>query len=120
MIEQMKDLPDNVLGFSAEGVVTGSDYETVIIPAVEAMLSKHRKVRFLYKLGEKFSRFDATAIWADTKVGFKNLASWERIAVVTDVEWVRMAVQMFSFLLYGRVRVFHNSEMEIARRWVGE
>jgi hypothetical protein len=120
MIEQIKDLPDNVLGFSAKGVVTGSDYETVIVPAVKAALSKNQKVRFLYHIGEDFSRFDATAIWEDTKVGLKNLSSWERIAVVTDIEWVRMAVQMFSFLLYGSVRVFHNGEMPTARHWVSE
>jgi hypothetical protein len=120
MIEQIKDLPDNVVGFSAKGVVTAGDYETVIIPAVEARLSKHQKMRFLYHVGEEFSRFDAAAIWEDTKIGLKHLASWERIAVVTDVEWVRVAVQMFSFLLHGRVRVFHNSEMDAARLWVSE
>ena len=31
----MNDLPDTVLGISAEGTVTGADYQTVLIPAVE-------------------------------------------------------------------------------------
>ena len=48
MIEQIEDLPDNALGFSAKGVVTKADYETIIIPAVEAKLSKYGKVRLLY------------------------------------------------------------------------
>jgi hypothetical protein len=35
MVEKIPDLPDNVLGFTAKGTVTASDYESVIIPAVD-------------------------------------------------------------------------------------
>ena len=40
MIEKIPDLPDSVLGFTAKGTVTEDDYESVIIPAVEAMFSR--------------------------------------------------------------------------------
>jgi SpoIIAA-like len=118
MIERIPDLPSNVLGFSAKGTVTRADYETVINPAVEALLSKQRKVRFLYHLGEDFSGFETAAMWEDTKIGLKHLASWDRIAVVTDVEWIRAAMKVFGFLLHGHVRVFQNSELTTARDWV--
>jgi hypothetical protein len=35
MIEIIDGLPANVLGVSAEGKITGSDYETVLIPALD-------------------------------------------------------------------------------------
>ena len=38
MIKTIKDLPSNVLGFEASGAVTGKDYESVLVPAVEAKL----------------------------------------------------------------------------------
>src|SRR5919109_1908221 len=120
MIEQILDFPDNVLGFSANGTVTVSDYETVIIPAVEAMLSRHPKVRLFYHLGEDFSGFEMAALWEDTKIGLKHLASWDRIAVVTDVDWIRAAMKVFGFLLPGHIRIFHNSELGSARKWVIE
>ena len=40
MIELIPDLPENVLGFSAKGEVTVEDYETVLIPAVEARIKR--------------------------------------------------------------------------------
>lgn len=120
MIEQIPDLPDNVLGFRAMDTVTGADYETVIIPAVEAMLSKYPKVRLLYHLGEDFSGFEMAALWEDTKIGLKHLPSWDRVAVVTDVDWIRAAMKVFGFLLHGRLRLFHNSEFNVAREWLSE
>jgi len=36
VVEKIPDLPDNILGFSATGTVTAHDYESIIIPAVEA------------------------------------------------------------------------------------
>jgi len=120
MIEPIPDLPENVLGFRAKGTITAADYKTVIIPAVEARLSKQTKVRFLYHLGPEFAGFDAAAMWEDAKIGFKHLASWEKIAVVTDVDWIRAAMKLFGFMLPGHVRVFHNGELSAARHWLSE
>jgi hypothetical protein len=120
MINKIANLPDNVLGFSAKGTVTANDYETVVIPAVEALFSKHRKVRFLYHLGQDFSGFEATAVWDDTKLGLKHLTGWERMAVVSDVEWIRGAIRVFGLAIPGHVRVFHNSEFTEAIRWISE
>lgn len=120
MVEQIPNLPDNVLGFRAKGTVTASDYESVIIPAVEALFSRQDKVRFLYHLGEDFSGFEAGAVWDDTKLGLKHLAGWERMALVSDVEWIRAAVKIFGLAIPGHVRVFHNRELAKAIRWVSE
>ncbi len=43
----MQNVPDNVIAFKATGKVTGGDYENVLIPAMEAALEKHNKVRAL-------------------------------------------------------------------------
>jgi SpoIIAA-like len=118
MVERIPDLPDNVLGFTAKGIVTASDYESVIIPAVEAMFSRVGKVRFLYHLGEEFSKLTGEAMWDDAKLGFKHMAGWERTAVVTDVEWIRAAMGIFGLAMPGRVRAFHNREFSEAREWI--
>jgi len=120
MVEQIPDLPENVLGFTAKGTVTASDYESIIIPAVEALFARREKIRFLYHLGEDFTGFEAAAVWDDTKLGFKHLSGWDRLAVVTDVEWVRAAIKVFGFAIPAQVRAFHNSEFAEARRWISE
>ena len=120
MIERIPGLPDTVLGFRAKGTVTADDYESTIIPAVEAMFARHPKVRFLYQLGDGFSGFEAAAMWDDTKLGLKHLAGWEKMAVVSDVEWIRAAIRIFALAIPGHVRVFHNSEFAQAKQWVSE
>ena len=120
MVERIPDLPDNVVGFSAKGTVTAADYESVIIPAVEEQFARRDKVRFLYHLGEDFSGFEAAAAWDDAKLGLKHLAGWEKMALVSDVEWIRAALRIFGLAIPGHVRVFHNTDLDEARRWVGE
>jgi hypothetical protein len=120
MIEKIPNLPDNVLGFTAKGTVTVNDYESIIIPAVEELFSRLEKVRFIYYLGEDFTGFEAGAMWQDTKLGLKHLQGWEKMAIVSDIEWVRAAVKIFRLVIPGHVRMFHNDELAEATRWVGE
>jgi len=120
MIEKISDLPDNAVGFTARGKVTAEDYENIIIPAVEELFSRQKKVRFLYHLGEDFTGFEATAMLDDTKLGFKHLRSWQRMAVVSDVAWIRAAIKIFGLVIPGNVRMFHNHELDEAKRWIRE
>ncbi|GFE59075.1 STAS/SEC14 domain-containing protein [Geobacter sp. AOG1] len=118
MLERIQGLPDNVLGFEAKGEVTGADYESVLIPAVENMLAQRKSIRFLYHLGNEFTGFNVKAMWDDAKVGLQHLAAWERVAVVTDVEWIRVAMKAFGFVMPGKLRAFGNDELVEARRWL--
>ncbi len=118
MIETIRGLPDHVAGFRVSGVVTGAEYEQVIIPDIEARLKKHAKVRLLYHIGDAFEKFEAAAMWNDAKVGLQHIASWERIAVVSDVGWIAGAVKVFGFAWPGHVRLFANAELDRARDWI--
>ena len=118
MVEQMNDLPEGVVGVSATGEVTHEDYQNVIIPAVEQALAQKDKIRFLYHLGPDFSGFKAGAMWDDAKLGLAHTRAWERVAVVTDVEWIRKAMRAFGVLIPGELKVFPNSELAAAREWI--
>jgi hypothetical protein len=120
MIERIPDLPENVLGFSAKGKLTANDYETVIIPEVETMLARQGKVRFLYHLGEEFSGIEAAAALDDAKLGLKHFTGWERVAIVSNVEWIRLAVRVFGLAMPGHIRVFDNGHFAEAKRWMSE
>ena len=69
MISLIADLPGNILGFRASGIVTGEDYEKVLVPALEEKLGEVQKVHLLYQLDEGFEKFDLGAMWEDAKVG---------------------------------------------------
>jgi hypothetical protein len=118
MIEVLPDLPPEVVGLVASGRVTAQDYESVVFPAIESKLKQHAKVRILYQLGPRFSGFTAGAMWDDAKVGLAHLGAWERIAIVTDVDWVRAAVGVFGFVIPCPVKIFSNAQLVEARDWI--
>ena len=41
-----------------------------------------------------------------------------RVAVVTDIQWIRLAVQAFRFLMPGAIRVFALDQAAEARQWI--
>lgn len=118
MIEIIESFPDNVVGLIGKGQVTKSDYERVLIPKVEAALKRHAKIRLYYELGSQFSGIDPGAAWDDLKLGVEHFGSWERAAVVTDVEWIRQLVNAFRFLTPGQLRVFPTAQAPEARAWI--
>jgi hypothetical protein len=118
MIELLQDFPGNVVALTATGQVTREDYQKVVIPAVEKALGQHEKVRLYYEIGSDFSGIDPGAMWADTKVGMGHFLRWERIAVVTDIEWIRLSITAFGFLMPAQVKVFASKDAAEARQWI--
>ena len=120
MLKIMNDLPANVLGVTAEGKITGTDYETVLIPAIEERLKTNKKIRMLYHLGSNFTGFDMSAMMDDAKIGMKHLSAWDRIALVSDHELINTFANFFGHMLSCELRIFKNSELDIAKKWITE
>jgi hypothetical protein len=118
LLERITDLPDAVLGFKASGELTGDDYRSVLVPAVEAGLASQEKLRLLYVLGDEVTGFSAGAAWQDTKVGIAHATKWEKIAVVSDKEWLRHSVNIFGYLIPGEIKAFSTAEEGEARAWI--
>jgi hypothetical protein len=120
MLTLMPNLPDHVVGLIASATVTASDYETVLVPAIESRMARHGPVRILYQLGPAFTGFTAGAIWDDLKLGVAHLTTWERVAVVTDVDWIAVTTRLFGFALPCPVKVFPIAEIAAATHWISE
>jgi hypothetical protein len=118
MLKVINNMPSNVLGIEADGEVTGADYETFLIPAIEEKLKANKKIRFLYYLGPGFTGFSLKAIIDDAGVGIKNLSAWERVALVSDHQLINGFAKFFGHLLPGEVRVFSNAELNDAKKWI--
>ena len=57
---------------------------------------------------------------ADAGFRARHATSFERVAVVSDEDWMRPALRSLSFLLPGKARAFHVHELEDAKAWVAE
>jgi hypothetical protein len=115
MLSLIEGLPEAVVGVEAHGKVTAEDYEQVLRPAVDA---GGGKVRLLYVLGHDFPDYTAGAAWEDAKLGLGHMRSWERIAIVSDADWLRHAIHGLGWLMPGEVRIFGLAELDDARGWV--
>ena len=114
------DLPPTVVGVEAHDRVTSEDYEKILVPAVKAAeeASEDGKVRVLYVLGTDFPDYSAGAIWEDTKLGLGRLSHWERIAIVSDADWLRHAIHALGWAMPGEVKVFGSGDADEARAWL--
>jgi hypothetical protein len=120
VIRLLDDMPPGVLGLEAIDDVERSDYTDVLVPAVEAAVAEHGKVRLVYVLGPAFDDYERDAVWEDLKLGARHPASFERIAVVTDARWAGPAIKVFSVLWPGHARAFPLADLESAKRWAAE
>jgi hypothetical protein len=118
MLKIINDLPENVLGIEGEDEITGSDYETVLVPAVEEKLKTNKKINLLYHLGSNFTGFDLKAMIDDAGIGIQHFSDWDRIALVSDHQLINIFAKFFGYFLSGRVRVFKNAELKVAKEWI--
>ncbi len=118
MLEALKGFPENTVAFAARGRLTQSDYRTVLVPAVETALKTHKKLRVYFEIGSDFAGIDPSAVWEDFKIGLRHWLRWERIAVVTDVSWIRNTLWPLGFLMPAKLKVFPASEASQARNWL--
>ena len=118
MIEALKGFPENTVAFAARGQLTQSDYQTVVVPAVETALKTHKKLRVYYEIGSDFAGIDPGAVWEDFKIGVGYWLRWERIAVVTDIGWIRNTAWASGFLMPAKLKVFPTTEAAQARNWL--
>ena len=114
MIELIDGLPNNVVGISVTGRVTKEECRDILAPAVQKSLRWRDNIRLYYELG---SRFPGSG-WDDLDLGFEHASRCERIAIVTDIAWVRLTVKAIRFLIPGAIRVFATIEAPQARAWI--
>lgn len=120
MIEISSDQPEGIFEFSASGKVTGDDYENVLIPAMDKAFEEFGRVRVLAHFGPGFEGYELGALVDDAKLGLRHCQAFERVAMVSDVGWMRHLVTGFGFAMPCPVQSFKNDEIDEARRWLRE
>jgi hypothetical protein len=118
MLQRIDGLPEGVLGLEAAGEVTADDYRRILVPAIEDLLARFPKVRLLYVLGKDFEGFSGGAAWEDAKLGMRHFTAFERVAVVTDVDWIEGMVRAMGFALPGEVATFGLDALAEAKAWI--
>lgn len=119
MIEQIKNLPDNMVGFRASGEVTKDDFD-VVHKKVEQLVDKTGKLNYMLFLDTSPSEFTVGAWMQDALLGVKNLTKWNRASIISDSETVDKFTAIFSKVMPGEFKVFQKNDLERAIDWTSE
>ena len=103
MIKIIQNMPAGTIGLEAVGKVTDDDYRDVLMPAISAALERN-DVRLLYVLSEDFRSYSPGAVWADTKLWAQHHKAWQKIAIVSDADWLENSVEAFGWLIPGEIK----------------
>ncbi len=118
MIDILPDYPDNVLAVSGSGRITADDYRKVLVPEAEQRIARNGSIAVLYYLGPTYKGFSTSAAWSDLLFGLSRWSAFGRIAIVTDVVWVRDSASLFAPFFRGALRVFGASDLRQASAWI--
>lgn len=100
------------------GKLTSSDYD-MLVPAVEALISEHGKVRILFDMHD-FHGWDLGALWKDTKFAMHHFRDIDRIAAVGESKWQKGMTTFCKPFTAAKIRYFERSQIADARHWLQE
>jgi len=120
MLKSISQMPAGTLGFEAVGEVDDDDVEKVLAPALKRWVAEHGKIRLLYVLGPRMEEFEGDAVSENTKFLARHPTAFERVAVVSDEEWLRPAIKALSLLLPGEAKAFPVRRLTEAKSWLAD
>jgi hypothetical protein len=118
MLQRIENLPREIWGVRAIGKVSKSDYDSTMLPELDAARRDGHRLRLLYQFGSEFEGFTAGGAWEDARLGVQYLRLFERCAVVTDIDWIRTATKAAAAIMPCPVKVFANGEWNEAVAWL--
>jgi hypothetical protein len=120
MLQRMNEMPPGTIGFEAVGEVEDDDWEHAVEPVLRQEIADGRKVRLLYLLGREARDVESDAMAADTEFRARHATSFDRVAVVSDEDWMRPALRALSFLLPGKAKGFAVHDLPAAKAWLAD
>ncbi|MEZ5449238.1 MAG: STAS/SEC14 domain-containing protein [Thiolinea sp.] len=81
-------------------------------------LERHDKLNLLAVLGDEFGSYTAGAMWDDARLGFMHFTDFGKIALVTDIGWLRTSCKLLAPLMPAELQVFDEAQLEEAKGWV--
>ena len=118
MLRRIEDMPTGTVGFEATGDVEDDDWEDVVEPVLRDEMASGHQLRLLYVLGRDAREVDGDAMATDLGFRARHATSFERVAVVSDEDWMRPALSALSFMLPGKAKGFRVRELAAAKDWL--
>jgi hypothetical protein len=118
MLKQIPDMPVGTIGFEAIGKVEDDDFEHAVEPVLRGEIAAGRKIRLLYLLGPEMGEYEGDTLTEEMQFAVRHPSAYERVAVVSDEDWLRPALRVLSVLVPGQLRGYPVAQLPRAREWL--
>ena len=118
MVQLLDGFPPHVAAYEASGVVSKEEYEQVVMARVDKVAADYEQINFLVLLKTDMSNYSIGAFLDYVKISFEHFSRWNRMAIVTDEQWLRIAYRALSPLVHGEIRGYKTADFEEAKKWV--
>lgn len=119
MIELLADVPEGVTGIRVSGRLSGEELRA-IKPAITEQMKSGSEIRIVEVI-DGYSGFGPGGLLEDLKLGLGTVlphhASFKRIAIVTDTDWITHTLHALAWIVPGEMKVFGLDEIEAAKQW---
>lgn len=120
MVELLNDFPPYVAAYKATGQVSKEEYENVVMEKINQVAAQYGKINFLVLMATDVSDYSFGSLVDYVKMTFGHFKDWNRLAVVSDAQWVNKVYESLGGLVYGEVKSFKINEYDEARQWISQ
>ncbi len=106
----------NNLIIDAEGEIQAEDYEN-LTPVIEKMAEEYGSAN-LMMIARDIKGETWKGMKKDADFGFGAYKKVEKFAIVTDQEWLKIAVNIMSPFTHTKEKIFSLDEEDEAREWL--
>lgn len=120
MLEILDGFNHDTVAIKASGIVTGDDYDSRLLPAIEGRLKDHASIKLWYEFEDSFKGISVETLWDDAMLGFFHLTDFSRVVIITDSDWIRSMAKTLSYMIPCPVKVFDKQESHLAVEWIAD
>ncbi|CAD0003842.1 STAS/SEC14 domain-containing protein [Flavobacterium chungangense] len=119
MIEKIKELPENMIGFKTAGHVVKGDVDFVK-SEVRLLIDETSKLNYLLFFDNSPTDFALGAWLHESLLSIKNITKWTRAAIVTDCQRMINFTKVFNTIMPGEFKGFKKEDYMLAIDWTSE
>lgn len=119
MIEKIKELPENMIGFKTAGHVVKGDVDFVK-SEVRLLIDETPKLNYLLFFDNSPTDFALGAWLHESLLSIKNITKWTRAAIVTDCQRMINFTKVFNKIMPGEFKGFRKEDYMLAIDWTSE
>lgn len=119
MIEKIKELPPNMIGFKTAGHIIKGDVDFVT-SEVRLLIEDTQKLNYLLFFDNSPTDFTLGAWPHEALLSIKNITKWTRAAIVTDCQRMINFTKVFNKIMPGEFKGFKKEDYLLAVDWTAE